>query len=124
VPIPQTKDFLDRIDDCYQAIALMKESLQIPEIYWHYNDIDIQDFTLTLLDQFNNKREEVDNLIKDVSKSWNINRMYKVDKLIIELAISEMISADIDPKVVISEALKIASKYSTEEGAKLKQVQV
>ena len=118
VPLPQSGDFLDRIDDCYQAIALLKESLQIPEIYWHYNDIDIQDFTLTLLDQFNNKREEVDNLIKEVSKSWNINRMYKVDKLIIELAISEIISADIDPKVVISEALKIASKYSTDDGAK------
>jgi N utilization substance protein B len=66
----------------------------------------------------NNKREEVDNLIKDVSKSWNINRIYKVDKLIIELAISEIISEDIDPKIVISEALKIANKYSTEEGAK------
>jgi hypothetical protein len=51
VPLPQSKDFLDRIDDCYQAISLLKESLQIPEIYWHYNDIDIQNFTLNLLDQ-------------------------------------------------------------------------
>lgn len=118
VPLPQTKDFLDRIDDCYQAIALMKESLQIPEVYWHFNDIDTQNFTLTLLDQFNNKREEVETLIKDVSPSWNLERMYKVDKLIIELAVTEMITADIDPKVVISEALKIASKYSTEEGCK------
>lgn len=133
VPLPTSQEFFERIDDCYQAIALIKESIQIPEIYWHYSDQDIQNFTLALLDQFNSRRDEVDNLIKEVSKSWNIARMYKVDRIIIELAISEIISADIDPKVVISEALKIANKYSTEEGAKfingilgdiIKQVQV
>jgi N utilization substance protein B len=118
VPLPNTKESLDIVDNCYRAMGLLKESLQIPELYWHYQDPEIQEFTLSLLIKYVDHKEEVQNLIKETSASWDISRMMKVDKKILELAVTELNYSDLPDAVVISEAMKIANKYSTEEGSK------
>ena len=117
-PLANTKDTLDLIDNCYQAIAFVRESLQIPELYWHYQDTDIQEFTITLLLQYFEHKEEIQNLIQETSASWDISRMMKVDRKILELAVAELNYCDLPAAVVASEAMKLASKYSTEEGSK------
>ncbi len=118
VPLPNTKDTIELIDNCYRAISLMRESLQIPELYWHYQDIDIKEFTLRMLMDYIEHREEVQNLIKETSLSWDISRMMKVDKKILELAVTELSYSDAPSAVVASEAMKLSNKYSTEEGSK------
>ena len=118
VPLPNTKDSLDLIDSCYKAIGLLRESLQIPELYWHYQDTEIQEFALQLLLKYADHKEDAQNLIKETSQSWDISRMMKVDKKILELAVVELNYTDLPDAVVISEAMKLASKYSTEEGSK------
>ena len=118
VPLPNTKDSLDLIDNCYTAIALVRESLQIPELYWHYQDPEIQEFTLSLLMKYVDHKDEVQALIKETSQSWDISRMMKVDKKILEIAVTELNFTDLPDAVAVSEAMKIANKYSTEEGFK------
>lgn len=118
VPLPTTKDTLDMIDNCYQAISLIRESLQIPELYWHYQDQDIQEFALSLLIKYVDHVEEVQNLIKENSKSWDISRMAKSDRKILELAVTEMNFTDVPHAVVVAEALKLSNKYSGEESSK------
>ncbi len=118
VPLPGTTEFIDHLNNCYQAIALTKEALNIPEIYWHYQDNDIQEFTITLLILSIENRKRVQELIQEISKSWDIERMHKVDKVILELAASEIVSSDLPAAVVVSEAMKLANKYSTPEGEK------
>lgn len=118
VPIPGTQEFIDHLENCYQAIALTKEALNIPEVYWHYQDTDIQEFTITLLILAIENRKKVQEMIQEVSKSWDIERMHKVDKMILELAASEIVNSELPPAVVVSEALKLANKYSTKEGEK------
>jgi len=118
VALPHSKEFFDNIDKCYQALAFLRESINIPEIYWHYHEHDIQEFTLTLLLHYINNKESIQNHIKEVSKSWDFSRMQKIDRTIIELASTELLHSDLPVAVVITEAMKLANKYSTEEGAK------
>lgn len=118
VPLPNTKDTIELIDSCYKSISLIRESLQIPELYWHYQDEDIQEFTLQLLIKYVDHKEEVQNLIKECSKSWDISRIMKADKKIIELAVTELNYSDLPNAVVVSEAMKLANKYCGEEGSK------
>lgn len=118
VPLPNTKDTIELIDKCYKAISLVRESIQIPELYWHYQDSDIQEFTLNLLMDYIQHQEEVQNLIKETSQSWDISRMMKVDRKILELSVTELNYSDVPNAVVASEAMKLSSKYSTEEGSK------
>ena len=118
VTLPNTQETIELINNCYKAISYVRESLQIPELYWHYQDPEIQEFTLSLLIKYIDHKDEVQALIKEVSQSWDISRMMKVDKKLIELAVTELNYTDLPNAVVVSEAMKISNKYSTEEGSK------
>ena len=61
---------------------------------------------------------ETDKLIKDRSKNWDFKRIATIDKLILKLALVEMIYVnDVPPKVSIAESVEIAKKYSTNDSS-------
>jgi len=62
------------------------------------------------------KQEWADQLITSKLEHWDLGRITLIDKLILELALVEMVSFDEVPlKVSISEAIEIAKKYSTDD---------
>ena len=61
---------------------------------------------------------EVDELIKNRSKNWDIDRITLIDKLILRMALVEMIYVDeVPPKVSIAEGVEIAKQFSTEDSS-------
>ena len=61
---------------------------------------------------------EVDELIKNRSKNWDFDRITLIDKLILRMALVEMIYVDeVPPKVSIAEGVEIAKKFSTEDSS-------
>ena len=61
-------------------------------------------------------QDELDNLIKERSKNWSINRITLLDRLILRMSLAEMIYEDtVPPKVSISEGVEIAKYFSTDE---------
>jgi N utilization substance protein B len=61
---------------------------------------------------------EVDKLIKDRSKNWDFDRITLIDKLILRMALVEMIHKDeVPPKVSIAEGVEIAKQFSTEDSS-------
>ena len=61
---------------------------------------------------------EVDKLIKDRSKNWDFDRITLIDKLILRMALVEMIYIDtVPPKVSIAEGVEIAKQFSTEDSS-------
>ncbi len=62
--------------------------------------------------------DQIDERIGQQSHNWCLERIAKVDKNIMRVAIYEILYCDdIPPKVSINEALDIAKKYSTTESA-------
>ena len=60
----------------------------------------------------------LDQVISRHLDNWEINRIALLDKLILQMAISELYFIDdIPPKVTLSEAIEIAKRYSTEESS-------
>ena len=60
----------------------------------------------------------MDNLIKKHAKGWDFDRLVKVDKDILRIAISELLYVEQVPhKVVVDEAVELAKKYSTEDSS-------
>ena len=60
----------------------------------------------------------VDELIKNRSKNWDFERITLVDKLILRMALVEMIYIDeVPPKVSIAEGVEIAKQFSTEDSS-------
>ena len=58
-----------------------------------------------------NKKEILDNIEKNLKKDWKIERISKIDLVILKLAIYEIKYKEIPYKVVINEAVELAKKY-------------
>lgn len=118
VPLPNTEDFLEEINKCYEAINLIDESVQIPELFWHYKDERTKAFCIELISKYYDYKDEAEEIIAKVSKKWDASRIRKVEKLILAMTIIEMKYFPVDKEVVMSEFLKIAAKYSNDESIK------
>ena len=63
--------------------------------------------------------ETIDGLIAGTAKRWRPERMAVLDRLILRLAVCELISGSRTPApVVINEALELARTFSTEDAVK------
>ena len=111
--------------------------ITLQAIYAHeFNGSDLDDTCEFMLDEGNPPIENVikygkqlsnlifqhavkiDKLIKNRSKNWDIDRITLIDKLILRMALVEMIYMDeIPPKVSISEGVEIAKQFSTEDSS-------
>jgi len=60
---------------------------------------------------------EIDGLIADRAENWRPERMAVLDRLVLRMAVCEMLrhSADTPPPVIINEAIELARTFSTEE---------
>jgi transcription antitermination protein NusB len=60
-------------------------------------------------------RREVDEAIEAVSAHWRLDRMAKVDRNVLRLAVFELLHReDVPVKVVINEAIELGKKYGSE----------
>lgn len=62
--------------------------------------------------------DEIDELIAGSAEHWRPARMGTIDRLIIRLAVFELLIGDTPAPVVIDEALNLARTFSTEEAVR------
>jgi len=61
-------------------------------------------------------KEDLDKLISRASKNWRIERMSRVDRNILRIAVYEvMYMGDIPPKVSIDEAVELGKRFGAED---------
>jgi N utilization substance protein B len=63
-------------------------------------------------------REKLDKIIEDLAIDWSLDRIGKVDRSVLRLALQELRLGETPASVVINEAVELAKKYSGEETAK------
>ncbi|MCQ2054763.1 MAG: transcription antitermination factor NusB [Fibrobacter sp.] len=72
-------------------------------------------YGMKLVDLVQAHREELDEEIKAATVHWEIDRMAKLDRIIVRIAMVELLYVpDIPMKVALSEAVQVAGKYSTD----------
>ena len=74
-----------------------------------------QDFARELVAAATERAAELDQLITASSRNWRLERMSRVDRNILRLAVYEMNELKTPPAVVIDEALELARQFSGEE---------
>jgi transcription antitermination factor NusB len=82
-----------------------------------FNSTDsIRPFSEKLVTGVCEKKEELDRLISQASKNWRLDRMPRLDKIILRLAAFEMLfMEDVPPKVSINEAVEMGKKFGGED---------
>jgi N utilization substance protein B len=61
---------------------------------------------------------ELDGIIARLAEGWSLERIANVDRLVLRLALYEMLHKTAPPPVVINAAVDIAKKYSTEDSGR------
>jgi N utilization substance protein B len=59
-------------------------------------------------------RRAIDDTIERISTNWRLDRMAKVDRNVLRLAVFELLQTDVPVKVVINEAIELGKKYGSE----------
>ena len=78
-----------------------------------WNDEEIE-FARSLIKLTIDNREKINNLIQQHTANWHLDRIAKIDILLMQIAITEILHfEEIPSKVSINEAIDIAKKYST-----------
>ena len=116
VPLPKTSDMIERIDEITDVAEKALLALEIAEFTTLDSQSDVKDYAIRIVEEFQSHGAEVDDVIKKHSKNWDIERLVKMDKDILRIAIIELLYIQDAPmKVVVDEALELAKKYSTDD---------
>lgn len=79
-------------------------------------DDETKEFALQLLNKSDEHADYALELIERFSQNWELGRIAHVDRIILKIAITELLSfPEIPPKVTINESIEIVKKYSTEK---------
>ena len=92
----------------YNIGLLIKENLETEN-----------EFVLDAVNYVKENQKDIDSLANKYMKDWNIDRLSKVDKAIISLAIYELKLEETPDIVAINEAIELSKKYSDEKVTKL-----
>jgi N utilization substance protein B len=89
--------------------------------FWETNECEasVMEFADSLIRGTLEKKEEIDGMISDEAFNWDINRIARVDRNILRMAVYELVfREDIPPIVSINEAVDIAKRFGTTESGK------
>lgn len=118
VPLPMTSDMTGRIDEMIEIAEKASAALEIAEIVALECKNEVKNYAVLIAEKFKEHSEFIDAQIQKFAKGWNIERLVKMDKDILRIAIIELLYIkDAPMKVIVDEAIELAKKYSTDESS-------
>ena len=114
VPIPLTSDMTAHIDTLINVADLVLSGIELAELSSLSKISEVKEYINRLSATFVKNSKEVDEQISKFSIGWNIDRLVRIDKDILRIAIVELLYfRDVPISVSIDEAVELAKKYST-----------
>ena len=92
----------------YLLEDIVKENLEVDN-----------DFVKDAVSYITENQKDIDEIANKYMENWSIDRLSKVDKAIISLAIYELTKTDTPNIVAINEAIELSKKFSDEKVTKL-----
>jgi transcription antitermination protein NusB len=120
VVIPTTAELLEKVDCVLQAADVMMNALDMPEILVQANQDHVQDYVVMLFKILDRQTPEIHAKLEEALVDWRLERLHRIDRAILELAVAEMLSgAKVDPATTIDEFIELAKRYASEDSYKL-----
>ena len=116
VKLKLTSDFEAQVDKMMQGAEKTLSALDIAELCTLSSNEDVKEYIFKICKEYKKNKTEIDKMISEFAFGWDIERLFKIDKDILRIAITEIVFIkDAPHKVVIDEALELAKKYSTDD---------
>lgn len=116
VKLPMTDTMVQKIDSLLMTAEKSISALEVAELSVLSDRNEVKRHIELIFKTYKDKKNEIDNIIKQYAIGWDIDRLFKLDKDILRIAIIELVYLkDAPVKVIIDEALELAKKYSTDD---------
>ncbi|MBD1866713.1 transcription antitermination protein NusB [Leptolyngbya sp. FACHB-671] len=106
----------ESIDLTQTAINRLGAAVELPEFIQLANQQEVRAYAMELLSNVQAHREEIDQRLGEAMVSWQVNRLPRIDRDILRIALTEMLFLGVPDRVAINEAVELAKRYSGEEG--------
>ena len=118
VPMIMTSDMKARIDEILDVADKALLGLEIAEFCALDSQTEVKEYAVKIAQAYRDNSADIDEIIKNYSKGWDFDRLVKMDKDILRIALSELLYIKETPmKVIVDEALELAKKYSTDDSS-------
>lgn len=98
------------------AINRVAMAMELPEFLQLTNQKEVKAYTLETLTLVNAHREEIDAILQEAIVNWQLNRIARIDRDILRIAVAEMRYLGLQERIAINEAVELAKRYSGEDG--------
>lgn len=102
------------------AINRIGMAMELPELIQMANqkDFDVRSYAVRIVSTVNAKRVEIDQQLAKALVDWQVNRLARIDRDLLRIAVAEIMYLGVPQSVAINEVVELAKRYSGEEGYK------
>ena len=98
------------------AINRLGSAMEFPELIQLANQQDVRTYALQILTKVSANRLQIDELLSESLIDWQIERLPRIDRDIMRIAIAEILYLGLAEQVSVNEAVQLAKRYSGDEG--------
>ncbi|MBE9125658.1 MULTISPECIES: transcription antitermination factor NusB [unclassified Coleofasciculus] len=106
----------EAIELTQKAINRIGGSVEIPELIQLSNQQEVRAYAIEILKTIKHRQEDIDKSLTQSLQDWQLNRLPRIDRDILRIAVAEMTFLGIPDRVAINEAVELAKRYSDDEG--------
>ncbi len=107
---------VDAIELAQKAINRLGTAVEIPEVIQLSNQQEVRTYALEILKTINRRHVEIDEILTQALQDWQLNRLPRIDRDILRIAVAEISFLGLPTRVAINEAVELAKRYSDDEG--------
>ena len=105
--------------DSENILNCLSESIELPRLLAFVDQKEVRDMALKRVDLVVGKQVEIDNKLDSVMEGWRLKRLPRIDRDILRLALVDLINFNTPTAVTCNEAVKLANRYSDEQGRRM-----
>lgn len=98
------------------AVNHLGMAVELPEFIQLANQHEVRAYALEIISSLNVNRAQIDQLLEASLVDWQLNRLARIDRHILQIAVTEILFLEVPNRVVINEAVELAKRYSGDEG--------
>ncbi|NES82413.1 MAG: transcription antitermination protein NusB [Moorea sp. SIO2B7] len=106
----------DALELTQTAINRLGIAVELPEFVQLANQYEVREYAIDLIGTVHRRNKEIEQILESVLVDWQLNRLPRIDRDILRVAVAEISFLNIPKKVAINEAVELAKRYSDEEG--------
>ena len=98
------------------AVNRLGIAIEFPEFLQLTNQEQVRQYAIELIVTVNDYRQEIEQTLSNVLVGWQLSRIPKIDRDILQISVAEMLYLEVPEQVAINESVELAKRYSDEDG--------